>query len=107
MLAKARGQQAPKRYNGAPCAYFDGIFDYFNINEVAYHAKVVGGKWNGPCVLFYFILRLKISIILLILQVPWHLIEFFYLDSVKRNIKWYFTMVIGTQLYPIMIQSKE
>jgi len=50
MLAKAKNQQPPKRFNGAPCAYFDGVFDYFNINEVAYHAKWDGQKWNGPCV---------------------------------------------------------
>jgi hypothetical protein len=37
------------KYNGAPCAYFDGIFDYFNINEKAFHAKDVNMKWNGPC----------------------------------------------------------
>ncbi len=51
MLAKARNQQVPKRFNGAPCAYFDGVFDYFNLNEVAYHAKWSGMKWNGPCVI--------------------------------------------------------
>lgn len=49
MLAKARNQEVPKKFNGAPCAYFDGVFDYFNINEVAYHAKFDGMKWNGPC----------------------------------------------------------
>lgn len=50
ILAKTRNQK-PK-YNAAPCAYFDGLFDYFNINEEAYHAKWQGMKWNGPCVLF-------------------------------------------------------
>jgi hypothetical protein len=48
LLSKARNQQPPKRFNGAPCAYFDGIFDYFNLNEIAYHAKN-STKWNGPC----------------------------------------------------------
>jgi len=49
LLAKARNQQPRKKFNGAPCAYFDGVFDYFNLNEVAYHAKWSGMKWNGPC----------------------------------------------------------
>ena len=48
MLAKAKGEEQ-KKFNGAPCAYFDGVFDYFNINEQAYHAKFEGMKWNGPC----------------------------------------------------------
>lgn len=38
------------KYNGnAPCAYFDGISDYFNINAEAYKAKWKGMNWNGPC----------------------------------------------------------
>lgn len=49
-LSKTRKTKIPERFNGAPCAYFDGVFNYFNINEVAYHAKVTGQKWNGPCV---------------------------------------------------------
>lgn len=53
LLAKARKQQPPKKFNGAPCAYFDGVFKYFNLNEVAYHAKWSGQKWNGPCVRFF------------------------------------------------------
>lgn len=39
----------PPKYNGAPCAYFDGVFNYFNSNEVAYHSKFKDQKWNGPC----------------------------------------------------------
>lgn len=37
------------KFNGAPCAYFDGIYDYFNLNGQAYHAKVPGMTWKGPC----------------------------------------------------------
>lgn len=38
------------KYNGnAPCAYFDGVFSYFNANAEAYHAKFKGMTWNGPC----------------------------------------------------------
>ena len=44
------GSPPNSKFNGAPCAYFDGIFDYFNLNEEAYHAKFKGQKWNGPCV---------------------------------------------------------
>jgi serine carboxypeptidase-like clade 2 len=40
---------APPRYNGAPCAFFDGIHDYFNLNEVEFKAKFPGQRWNGPC----------------------------------------------------------
>lgn len=50
VLSKATGQKVPKKFNGAPCAYFDGVFNYFNLNEEAYHAKK--HKWNGPCVIF-------------------------------------------------------
>ena len=37
------------KFNGAPCAFFDGIHDYFNLNEEAYKAKFPGMHWNGPC----------------------------------------------------------
>lgn len=47
VLSKTTGQKVPKKFNGAPCAYFDGVFNYFNLNEEAYHAKK--HKWNGPC----------------------------------------------------------
>lgn len=50
-LARARNQTVPRKFNGAPCAYFDGVFDYFNLNAEAYHAKTPGQKWNGPCVI--------------------------------------------------------
>lgn len=52
-LAKQLNKKVGGKFNGAPCAYFDGIFDYFNIHEVNYHAKFSGQKWNGPCVLIY------------------------------------------------------
>lgn len=44
-----RFNETPK-FNGAPCAYFDGIYDYFNTNEEQFHAKFKGMVWNGPCV---------------------------------------------------------
>jgi hypothetical protein len=34
---------------GAPCAYFDGVFDYFNLHDKEYHSKWAGQVWNGPC----------------------------------------------------------
>ena len=43
------------KFNGAPCAYFDGIFDYFNLNEKEFHAKDPNMKWNGPCAVGEFI----------------------------------------------------
>ena len=36
------------KFNGAPCAFFDGIHDYFNLNEIAWKSKA-GQEWNGPC----------------------------------------------------------
>lgn len=48
-IAKQTNTTVRPRFNGAPCAYFDGVYDYFNINEVAYHAKFSQQKWNGPC----------------------------------------------------------
>ena len=39
----------PPSYNGAPCAFFDGIHDYFNLNEIPFKAKFPGQRWNGPC----------------------------------------------------------
>lgn len=38
------------KFNGAPCSYFDGMYNYFNLHEVEYRAKFAGQKWNGPCV---------------------------------------------------------
>lgn len=35
--------------NGAPCAFFDGLLDYFTAHGKEYHA-LDGMKWNGPCV---------------------------------------------------------
>jgi hypothetical protein len=37
------------KFNGAPCAFFDGVHDYFNLNEQAFKAKNPGMHWNGPC----------------------------------------------------------
>ena len=64
-IAKQTNTTVRPRFNGAPCAYFDGVYDYFNINEVAYHAKFSQQKWNGPCVHFK-LFRHKIFHILLI-----------------------------------------
>lgn len=36
-------------FNGAPCAYFDGMLNYFNLHEKQYRAKFDGQHWNGPC----------------------------------------------------------
>lgn len=41
------------KFNGAPCAFFDGIYYYFNTNEEQFHAKFTGMEWNGPCVKTY------------------------------------------------------
>lgn len=56
ILTKLKEQFTPKRnYNfrdgdsSAPCAYFDGVFNYFNLNNAAYRAKFPTMKWNGPC----------------------------------------------------------
>ena len=43
------------KFNGAPCAYFDGIYEYFNAHGEEFHAEA-GMKWNGPCVYFIFYL---------------------------------------------------
>jgi hypothetical protein len=37
-------------YNDSTCAYFNGIHDYFNNNDEAFHAKFKGQPFNGPCV---------------------------------------------------------
>lgn len=34
--------------NGAPCAFFDGLVDYFTAHGKEYNA-IDGTKWNGPC----------------------------------------------------------
>lgn len=47
-LARAKNQTI-SGYNAAPCSYFDGLYDYFNLNADAYHAAWAGQKWNGPC----------------------------------------------------------
>ena len=43
------GPSIREKYNGAPCAFFDGIHDYFHLNEVDFHAAFEGQTWNGPC----------------------------------------------------------
>ena len=54
-LSKSQGgsiDEGSRKFNGAPCAYFDGLYQYFNINYQAYHAKGRESekmKWNGPC----------------------------------------------------------
>jgi hypothetical protein len=55
ILTKLKKQFSPgptpptNKFNGAPCAFFDGIHDYFNLNEVEFKAKFPGMEWNGPC----------------------------------------------------------
>jgi hypothetical protein len=42
------------KFDGVPCAYFDGMYQYFNIHYEEYHAKERAGfknKWDGPCVI--------------------------------------------------------
>lgn len=63
-------------FNGAPCAFFDGMFDYFNLNEVEYKAKFPGQKWNGPCVKI-LLLRHKILLTTSILTDQWILIDIY------------------------------
>jgi hypothetical protein len=48
-FAQESGRHVPKTYNAAPCAFFDGVHDYFNLNEVPFKAKFPGQPWNGPC----------------------------------------------------------
>lgn len=49
-IAANKGQyNSEQGMNGAPCAFFDGLVDYFNAHAKEYHA-VDGMKWNGPCV---------------------------------------------------------
>ena len=40
--------QMNKGFNGAPCAYFDGMYQYFNAHVEDFHGET-GMKWNGPC----------------------------------------------------------
>lgn len=49
-FVRAHRMNEKPKFNGAPCAYFDGIYDYFNKNEEQFHAKFKGMVWNGPCV---------------------------------------------------------
>lgn len=34
---------------GAPCAYDDGIYHYFNAHQDEYHSRRPDKVWNGPC----------------------------------------------------------
>lgn len=52
LKAQRKGLERPT-FNGAPCAYFDGVYDYFNKNEEPFHAKFQGMQWNGPCVIIH------------------------------------------------------
>lgn len=38
-LAEQTGDDTYRKFNGAPCAFFDGMFSYFNLNSHDYHAK--------------------------------------------------------------------
>lgn len=48
-IAANKGRYEPAGSNGAPCAFFDGLLDYFTAHGKEYHA-LDGMKWNGPCV---------------------------------------------------------
>ena len=55
-LMKRLAEQNPDKgfvpkYNGAPCSYFTGMLNYFNLNSAAFNAlNKTEHKWNGPCV---------------------------------------------------------
>lgn len=59
-ISRMRGENTTSKYNGAPCCYFDGMFNYFNLHATEYHAKWPGMTWNGPCVIC-LLFRLKMS----------------------------------------------
>jgi serine carboxypeptidase-like clade 2 len=49
-LARNKGKYSEEAgNNGAPCAYFDGLYDYFNAHVKEFKATA-GMTWNGPCV---------------------------------------------------------
>ena len=56
-LAEQTKKSSPKNFNGAPCEYADGMYNYFNLHEVDFHAKFTSHKWNGPCVLIFLNIR--------------------------------------------------
>lgn len=39
-------------FNSPTCAYFDGLYDYFNAHVKEFNG-VAGLTWNGPCVMIY------------------------------------------------------
>lgn len=49
--------QEDKDFNGAPCMYFDGMFEYFNAHVKDYHGED-GMTWEGPCVFFVLFSRI-------------------------------------------------
>ena len=103
ILSKARNTKVPKRFNGAPCAYFDGILNYFNLNKDAFHSKK--SEWNGPCV-NKSLFRMKILIILSIWLGQCNHIEFCFPGFPLKTTRLYFIMEIGMMLFPIMIPSR-
>ena len=103
ILSKTKNQKVPKRFNGAPCAYFDGVFNYFTINKDIYHSKK--NSWNGPCV-NKNLYRLRTSDTLLIWLDQCNLTEFCYPDFRPKTIKLYCTMETGMMSYPTMTLSK-
>lgn len=42
-------KSSTKMYGGAPCLYFDGVYDYFNLHNAQYKAQWPSMTWNGPC----------------------------------------------------------
>ena len=45
-IIRNKGEYKPGA-NGATCAFFDGMRDYFKAHQREYHSSV---EWNGPCV---------------------------------------------------------
>lgn len=89
-------KERPK-FNGAPCAYFDGLRQYFNMSTVEYNAKWANMTWNGPCVRAV-LHRLKTSPTTSIPAGQW--IPIVTYSGKYENIPSYSTMEIGTPWYP-------
>ena len=101
-LARAKNQTI-SGYNAAPCSYFDGLYDYFNLNADAYHAAWAGQKWNGPCVHIY--LHRQLLTTMSISRAPLRSTDTFSLE-LTRTIKLSFTTETGTMLCPTTTPSR-
>jgi hypothetical protein len=65
-----KGKKPAKLYGGAPCLYFNGVYDYFNFHGASYKSKWPTMTWNGPCVnnILFRLKMLVITIVFLILD---------------------------------------